>query len=78
MAALRPIVAKQCTGFVSKMPPPPEQEGNGPVVRAGRQWRLWRPWIVLEVKSDFKFELTDLNNLYSHVSMAPTCHYLFI
>ena len=50
-----------------------KQEGNGPVVRAGRQYA--EAVEAVEVKSDFKFELTDLNYLCSYVSMAPTCHY---
>ena len=31
---------------------------------------------TMEVKPDFKFELTDLNYQCCHISMAPTCHYL--
>ena len=36
-----------------------EQEGNGPVVRAGRQYT--EAVEAVGVKSDFKFELTDHN-----------------
>ena len=42
-----------------------EQEGNGPVVRAGRQYT--EAVDAVGVKSDFKFKLTDHNY---HVSIA--------